>query len=209
MDKVATLLRAIADLIDCEKPDDGKPWTGQITSVRADPDSFYTIPFKPEDPPMPDNQADVTIPAEYYAGRQKGLHFFFGTREVFPSAARALFTVAGANPDIIERTEFKPSQTGSEAWLYLRSGAVEGQTARVSISTDETGPNDDFVWNVTVGPFAVTSSIVDAGAFEGVAFISPDPVPDPDPVPVPDPAPDPAPVDPTEPTSLSRRHPRA
>lgn len=143
---------------------------------------------------------EVTVPAGYYAVVQPHIHFYFGDREVFPALDRAKFTIVGDSGVFLEGQFRKNEADGQSMVGLLNPDATEGMAAELRMSVDETGPQEDFMMRVKIGPFAVTRAIADAGEARAVAFgPAPDPVPVPDPVPTPDPMPTPDPVPPADP----------
>ena len=187
---LADLFKAIGRVLDlgfgCHHHD--RPWRGPITRVSVDPTAFHVDLLPQKDPPAMDI-VNVIIPALAYRGVQPGIKFFFGDREVFPPASRAVVTAD--NPTMISGVYLDDAAGGGpRIEVYPADGAPEGTVGRVGLSVDETGPNDDVVLNVTIGPFAVTSSTI------GAAFRVDDFAPVVEPPPV-DPPTDPAP--PTDP----------
>ncbi len=158
---LADLFKAIGRVLDlgcgCYHHHD-RPWRGPITRVSVDPTAFHVDLFPPKDPPAMDI-VNVTIPALAFRGVQPGIHFFFGDREVFPPASRAIVT--NEKPDMVHGIYKDDAEGGGpRIEVYPADSAPEGTVARVGLSVDETGPNDDVVLNVTIGPFAVTSSTI-------------------------------------------------
>ncbi len=176
------------------------PEDGPITSITARASQFYIQPEPPSPTPGDEYMStiNVTIPAMSYAGILPGIVFKRGTREVHPSPARVRLTSSDAA--IAHATYSDSTADGQAITIYPHSDAAEGATAIITMSADETGVGDDMIVNVTIGPFAITSSDVDVSMFRVVMDAPepdpvpvPDPVPEPDPVPVPEPDPVPAP----------------
>lgn len=181
----ADLLRALGRILGVGCRDQRtKPWNGPVNRVIVEPHRFFIENPNLEICPM--DIVNVTIPALAWRGVQPGLHFYFGEREVFPPASRAVVSVENSEVATAEYQDDGP--LGPRINIYPLSSAAEGATTRVSLSMDDTGPNEDIVLNVTIGPFAITSTTI-AAPFN-VEMFEPAAEPPTEPAPAPEPAPE-------------------
>lgn len=109
------------------------------------------------------NIIDLSMPALSFNGVLP-VKFFRGAEEVHPNASRV--KVASSDESVITASYSNDTPDGQVVTFVPHDAAVEGSTATVTVSADETGTDDDLVVNFTIGPFKITSTTADVSQFK-------------------------------------------